>query len=190
MTNWWGLPRGYGEQGNNVIYFRGTGEHKSKNKGNRGTHVILGSSEHRKLRVWYWGTRENANIFQGNKGIGTPLGLIDDIFLFFFFFSKIIGFDISCKYFPNGPIYMKCRTYFLEKKKENISKCRLPNISLSVVIVKGLIPNISSNRKACEDGWMHRIQAYEYIRTLFPTTRIIFSNNTLFYDTSHIPYGI
>ena len=29
-----GPPRGYGEQGNNVIYFRGTGEHQSKNEGN------------------------------------------------------------------------------------------------------------------------------------------------------------
>ena len=38
---------GYGEQGNNVIYFRGTGEHESKNEGNRGTkkikNLILGN---------------------------------------------------------------------------------------------------------------------------------------------------
>ena len=41
---------GYGEQGNNVICFRGTGEHKSKNEGNRKTNVILGSRENRTLR--------------------------------------------------------------------------------------------------------------------------------------------
>ena len=61
---------GYGEQGNDVIYFRVTGELKSKNEGNRETNVILGSRQHRKLR--FWGTRENAEIFQGNKGSGTP----------------------------------------------------------------------------------------------------------------------
>ena len=37
---------GYGEQGNNVNYFRGTGEHKSKNEGNRGTNVFWGSRGH------------------------------------------------------------------------------------------------------------------------------------------------
>ena len=63
----WGPPRSYGEHGDNVIYFRGTGEHKSKYEGNRGTNVILGSREHSKLRFWFWGTRENAEIFQGNK---------------------------------------------------------------------------------------------------------------------------
>ena len=62
--------RGYWEHGNNVIYFRG-GEHKSKNEGNRGANVILGSREHRKLKSWFWGTRENAKIFQGHKGRGT-----------------------------------------------------------------------------------------------------------------------
>ena len=67
------LPGVMGEQGNNVIYFRGTGETKSKNEGNRGTNVILGSSEYTKLRFWFWGTRENAEIFQGNKGRGIDL---------------------------------------------------------------------------------------------------------------------
>ena len=47
-------PLGYrgpqGDQGNNVIYFRGTEAHKSKTEGNRGTNRILGSREHRKLR--------------------------------------------------------------------------------------------------------------------------------------------
>ena len=40
----------YWEQGENVIYFRGTEAHKSKNEGNRGTNVIFGSRENRKLR--------------------------------------------------------------------------------------------------------------------------------------------
>ena len=68
----WDPPRGYREQGNNVIYFRVTGEHMSKNERNRGTKVIFGSREHRKIRFWFWGTKENAEIFQGNKGTGTP----------------------------------------------------------------------------------------------------------------------
>ena len=38
------------------------------------TKVIFGSREHRKLKLWFWGRRENAEIFQGNKGTGTPLG--------------------------------------------------------------------------------------------------------------------
>ena len=39
-----------GKQGNNVIYFSGTGAHKSKNEGNMRTRVISGSKEYRKLR--------------------------------------------------------------------------------------------------------------------------------------------
>ena len=31
-----GPPRGFGEQGNKGNFFRGTGEQRSKNKGNRG----------------------------------------------------------------------------------------------------------------------------------------------------------
>ena len=67
----WGSPAGSREQVNNDIYFRGTGQHKSKNEGNRGINVILGSRKHKQLRFSFWGTRENAEIFQGNKGIGT-----------------------------------------------------------------------------------------------------------------------
>ena len=63
----WDPVRDYGEEGNNVIYFRGKGEHESKNKENRGTNVILGNRAHRKLRLWFWVIRENAEIFQGNK---------------------------------------------------------------------------------------------------------------------------
>ena len=45
-----GPPRGSGEQGNNVIYFRGIGEHKSIKEGKMRTKVISGSREHRNLR--------------------------------------------------------------------------------------------------------------------------------------------
>ena len=58
---------GSGEQGNNVIYVRGTGEHKSKNEGNRRTKVILGSREHRKLRFCFGGTMKNISGEQGNR---------------------------------------------------------------------------------------------------------------------------
>ena len=57
-------PRGSGEQGNNVIYFRGTGEHESKNEGNRITKVISGSREH---WFWFWGTRKIQKIFRGTR---------------------------------------------------------------------------------------------------------------------------
>ena len=68
----WGPPRGFGEQGNKAIYFRGTREQKSKTIGNRGTKAILGNREHRKSRFWFWGTRENTDFFQWNKGRGIP----------------------------------------------------------------------------------------------------------------------
>ena len=55
----WGPPRGFGEQGNKAIYFRGTREQKSKTEGNRET------KEHRRSRFWSWGTRENADFFRG-----------------------------------------------------------------------------------------------------------------------------
>ena len=45
-----GPPWGSEEQGNNVIYYRRTGDHKTKKEGNRTTKVISGSREHRKLR--------------------------------------------------------------------------------------------------------------------------------------------
>ena len=40
----------------------------------RGTKTILGNREHRKHIFDFWGTGEQANLFQGNKGTGTPLG--------------------------------------------------------------------------------------------------------------------
>ena len=41
-----GPPRGFGEQGNKGIYFRGTGEQRPNFEGNRETKTILGNREH------------------------------------------------------------------------------------------------------------------------------------------------
>ena len=40
-----------------------------------GTKTILGNREHRKQIFDFWGTGEQAHLFQGNKGTGTPLPL-------------------------------------------------------------------------------------------------------------------
>ena len=57
------------------IYFRGTGVHKGQ--------ILIGKGEQRQYwGTWtirkqifdFWGTGEQANLFQGNKGTGTPLG--------------------------------------------------------------------------------------------------------------------
>ena len=56
------------ELGNNVIYFRGTGEHKSKNEGNMGTYVILGSKEHRKFRFLIFGNKGKCLNISGEQG--------------------------------------------------------------------------------------------------------------------------
>ena len=44
-------------------------------EGNRGTKTILGNREHKKTNLDFWGTGEQANLFQGNKGTGTPTSL-------------------------------------------------------------------------------------------------------------------
>ena len=41
-------------------------------EGNRGTKTILGIREHRKQIFDFLGRGEPANLFQGNKGTGTP----------------------------------------------------------------------------------------------------------------------
>ena len=41
---------------------------------NRGTKTIFGNREHRKQIFDFLGTKEQANLFQGKKGTGTPLG--------------------------------------------------------------------------------------------------------------------
>ena len=51
---------------------RGTREQRSKHEGNSGTKAILGNREHRKSRFWFWGRGEPSDLFQGNKGTGSP----------------------------------------------------------------------------------------------------------------------
>ena len=50
---------------------------------------------------------------------------IDDVFLFFFFFPQIIGFDFLCKFSPYETICMKGQSLLLGKIRKNISKCHL-----------------------------------------------------------------
>ena len=53
------------------------------------------------------------------------------IMVYFSYFYKKIGFDISCKLSPYETICMKC-ILFSVKNKKNISKCHLLNILPSV----------------------------------------------------------
>ena len=53
-----------GEQGNKGQILRGTGEQRQ----------YWGTGNIRKQIFDFWGTGEQANLFQGNKGAGTPLG--------------------------------------------------------------------------------------------------------------------
>ena len=67
-----GTPRGFGEQGKRGIYFIGTGNQKPNfegNKDNIGDQFTLANDIFRFVE-----TGEQANLFQGNKGTGTPLG--------------------------------------------------------------------------------------------------------------------
>ena len=53
-----------GEQGDKGQILRGTGEQRQ----------YLGTGNIRKQIFDFWGTGEQASLFQGNKGTGTPLG--------------------------------------------------------------------------------------------------------------------
>ena len=62
------LPGVWGT-GEKDIYFRGT---RQNFEGNRGTlKTILGNREHKKTYFDFWGTVEQAKLFQGNNGTGT-----------------------------------------------------------------------------------------------------------------------
>ena len=61
---------GTGETGNS--FHGGTREKRSNFEGNRGTKTILGNKEHKIFCFDFWRTGEQANLFQGNKGTGTP----------------------------------------------------------------------------------------------------------------------
>ena len=59
-----------------------------------------------------------------------------DKFMIFFLFSQNIGFGISCKSPPNDLHETSVKSYFLEKKRKNISKCHLLNFLPSKLSVK------------------------------------------------------
>ena len=65
------LPGFWGtwEQGH---FFRGTGEQRHKNKGNRGTQAILGNREHRKSRFFWGGNKGTKPFFRGEQGNRYP----------------------------------------------------------------------------------------------------------------------
>ena len=58
-----------GNRGNKAFI---SGEQGNKGQILRGTKTILGNREHKKTNFRFWGTGEQANIFQGNNGTGTP----------------------------------------------------------------------------------------------------------------------
>ena len=47
-------PKGFGEQGNKGIFFRETGEHRLKNKGNTGS---FGEQGTYKIKILFWGNK-------------------------------------------------------------------------------------------------------------------------------------
>ena len=68
------LPGGFREQGKQGIF---SGEQGKKGQILRGTgeqKQYWGTGNIRKQIFDFWGTGEQANLFQGNKGAGTPLG--------------------------------------------------------------------------------------------------------------------
>ena len=70
-----GPPRGFGEQGNKGIYFRGTGEQRPNFEGKQGEQRQYWGTGNIENQIFdIWGTGEQANLFQGNKGTGTPPG--------------------------------------------------------------------------------------------------------------------
>ena len=67
-----GPPRGFGEQGNKGIYFRGTGEQRPNFEGNRGTMTILGNREHKKANFPFLGNRGTSEFISGEQGNRYP----------------------------------------------------------------------------------------------------------------------
>ena len=68
--HYWGPPRGFGDQGNRDIYFRGTreqmGEKKWGEKGNKGNLGETGCMGKQDVEF-----EKQSNLFQGNKGADT-----------------------------------------------------------------------------------------------------------------------
>ena len=65
------LPGVLGNRGKRVFI---SGEQRPNFEGNRGIKTILRNWEHKKTNFRFLGTGEQANLLQGNKGTGTPLG--------------------------------------------------------------------------------------------------------------------
>ena len=68
-----GPPRGFGKQGKQGIFFRGTGEQSQILRGTGEQRQYWGTGNIRKQIFDFWGTREQANLFQGNR-YPPPLG--------------------------------------------------------------------------------------------------------------------
>ena len=79
------------EQGKKGIYFSGTVEQRPNFEVKRGTKTILGNRKHNKGYLRFWGTGEQANLFQENKGTGTPPPWDGLIF-------QLTELQIICKY--------------------------------------------------------------------------------------------
>ena len=53
-------------------YFRGTGEQKSKNEGNRRTNAIFGNREQRKQNILIWRKKGKCRFISGEQGSSSP----------------------------------------------------------------------------------------------------------------------
>ena len=67
-----GPSQGFWETGGKGISFRGTGDQRPNFEGNREKRQYWGTGNIRTQIFDFWGTGEQANLFQGNKGTGTP----------------------------------------------------------------------------------------------------------------------
>ena len=60
----------------------------------------------------------------------------DHVLKYFSYFSKKIGFNISCKLSPVETIHMKCQILFSGKNKKNINNSSSAELSLREIKVK------------------------------------------------------
>ena len=60
-------------------------------------------------------------------------------FDFFFYFSQLIGFDISCKLSPEETICMKCQNLFSQKNNKNIINMSSTEFAHSIVSVEAIL---------------------------------------------------
>ena len=85
-----------GEQGNKGLKMRGTGEHRSKNEGNRGPMAILGNIENQHFCFWEQGNK--AIYFRGTRIYVTSLGRPKKMYVLLnlFQFDEISGNVDQC----------------------------------------------------------------------------------------------